>query len=200
MNHVIQIVKKKPQKGLSYFLHSYCPIVLFHTWEFATRIWSWECKQWLPIFPSETSFTWIRYEVRLARLHITPLQILVYMRRVSLISGAGQTRMSSVRLKLGSVRIFLRENEKCTQTYHWCDEQNKHCCWELMKTRNAVRNTCKNMDLISFRSRVNTSENLHFGNGLNSYTSHINGVLALLPSLSGKVWLRFGVTSLIQVI
>ena len=58
---------------------------------------------------------------------------------------------------------------------HECDEQGKHCCWELMKTLNVVRNIGNNVALVSFRFHVNTLENLHIGSSLNSYRFHVNG-------------------------
>ena len=95
---------------------------------------------------------------------------------VSLVSGVGPTQMSSDRSILDRYEIVLMKTLKSLRTNHWSGEQGKHCCWELMKTQNAVRNICKNMALVSFRSHVNTSENLHFGIDLNLYRSHLNGV------------------------
>ena len=58
-------------------------------------------------------------------------------------------------------------------------------CWELKKTRNSVRNMCKNMPLALFRSRINTSEDLPFGGGLNSWLAS-EVTAAMLVELSQK--------------
>ena len=68
---------------------------------------------------------------------------------VLLISGAGPTRMSSDQFELPPVRDFVHENTKSLQTINWCDERDKHCCWGSTKTRNLIRNICKNMALVS---------------------------------------------------
>ena len=73
--------------------------------------------------------TWDRYEVRQVRLEITPYTNPCSclhetgsknkLGPVSLISGAGPTRMSSDRFELGPVRNFLHENTKSFQINHW---------------------------------------------------------------------------------
>ena len=106
--------------------------------------------------------TWDRYEVRPGWLEVAPhtnpcscsheTGSKNKLRTVSLISGAGPTLMSSDRFKLALVGNFLDENAKSLRINHWCDEQERSC-WELTKTRNTVRNICKSIALVLFRTR-----------------------------------------------
>ena len=62
------------------------------------------------------------------------------------------------------------------------------------KTPNAAWNVCKNVALVSFWSHVNTSENFHFGSGLNSCRSH-----AISPYETGLGQVRVEVVSIATV-
>ena len=112
---------------------------------------------------------------------------------VPVIVGAGTTRMSLDRFELGPVRNFLHEHTKSLQTINWCDKRDKHCYWELIKTRNSARNICKNVALVSCQSYVNASENHHFGSDVNLCRFHVDRVL--ISSISQSVCVFYSTSS-----
>ena len=131
---------------------------------------------------------WDRYEVRPTRLQIAP-----YTNSYFRLHETDSKKISLDQPHFGCWTYtnefrpvwtwaganFLCENAKSLQINHWCDEQEKHRCWEFMKTGNVAWNIYKIMALVSFRCRVNTFGNFHFGSGLNSCRSYV-----ITPALS----------------
>ena len=137
----------------------------------------------IEVWKTKGLIIWDRYEVRPSRLEITlhtnPCSCLYEtssenkLGPISLISGAGPTRMSSSRFELELVRNFLHEKLEISPDHPLMKQRTRKTLLLGTKTRNADWNVCKNIALVSFQSHVNTSECFHFDGGLNSCRSHV---------------------------